>query len=282
MFIRAFAVLLFLNPLHVFAQLNPKTATTEDGERVLVYRNGTWEPELDEAVPVVDIDGIEYKTVQIGRRVWMAENLRSTKLNDGTPIMNRTELQDWLSNVGSPSYAFYANDAALGTRYGALYNWAAVATGKLCPTGWRVPTRADFAAIRDGLSRAHRASIRANPVGPLETGRHLMATGDWIPDESAGDPLGFSALAAGGRAMGNGQNFRGQGSARSNSAHFYTSEIAGDDPYSVSIYSGFQVKGALSIRNYVGENPKDSRVFGHSVRCVRIEKARKPFPPDGD
>lgn len=279
---RAFAVLSVLSSSLVSAQLNPKTATTEDGERILVYRDGKWEPELDKAAPVMDVDGNVYRTVQIGRRVWMAENLRSTTLNDGTPVQSRTELKDWLNNVNSPSYSFFANDTLLGARYGALYNWAAVATGKLCPTGWRVPARVDFERMRDGLSKFHRAAVRANPVKEGETGRHLMAKGEWAPDESAGDPLGFSALPAGTRATADGRDFSGHGSDRSNLTSFYTSEIAGDDPYFARLYSGYPTKGLWLVGNYVGDNPKDSRIFGLSVRCVRVEKPRKPFPPDGD
>ncbi len=45
--------------------------------------------------PVTDIEGNIYKTVQIGNQVWMAENLRTSTLSDGTEIPDVTDAADW-------------------------------------------------------------------------------------------------------------------------------------------------------------------------------------------
>jgi uncharacterized protein (TIGR02145 family) len=96
---------------------------------------------------VTDIDGNVYRTVIIGRQEWMAENLRTTTYNDGTPIPRGQSDSLWIT-LTSGAYAIYTHSEIEGLNsdtevleaYGALYNWHAVETYKLCPTGWRVPS----------------------------------------------------------------------------------------------------------------------------------------------
>jgi uncharacterized protein (TIGR02145 family) len=91
---------------------------------------------------IKDIDGNEYKTVKIGTQTWMSENLKTTKYNDGTDIPLVTEAKGW--QEFTPAYCWYNNEETADKNgYGALYNWYAVNTNKLCPTGWHVPTSED-------------------------------------------------------------------------------------------------------------------------------------------
>ena len=52
---------------------------------------------------VTDIDGNVYQAVKIGNQVWMAEDLRTTKYNDGTPITFDTSRERW-SNATTEKY----------------------------------------------------------------------------------------------------------------------------------------------------------------------------------
>lgn len=90
-------------------------------------------------MPCIDGDGNNYPVVQVGEQIWMGENLRTTKLNDGTEIPNITKDSDW-GALTTPGYCWANNDAANKSPYGGLYNWYAVNTGKLAPKGWHVPT----------------------------------------------------------------------------------------------------------------------------------------------
>lgn len=90
-------------------------------------------------MPCVDGDGNNYPVVQIGNQVWMGENLRTTKLNDGAEIPNIPKDSEW-GALTTPGYCWANNDATNKSPYGGLYNWFAVNTGKLAPKGWHVPT----------------------------------------------------------------------------------------------------------------------------------------------
>jgi len=93
-----------------------------------------------------DIDGNVYHTVIIGTQIWMVENLKTTKYNDGTSIANVTDNVEWIG-LTSPAYCWYNNYTSYKTQFGALYNWYAVNTGKLAPTGWHVPSHAEWTTL---------------------------------------------------------------------------------------------------------------------------------------
>ena len=80
-----------------------------------------------------DYENNVYKTVTIGTQTWFAENLKTTKYNDGTAIPNVTDNTAW-SNLGTTgAQCDYNNTPTNSITYGKLYNWYAVNTGKLCP-----------------------------------------------------------------------------------------------------------------------------------------------------
>ncbi len=104
-----------------------------------------------------DIDGNVYQTVTIGAQTWMTSNLRTTKYNDGTPIPDVTGNAAWTALL-TPGYCRSTDNTTsadtIGS-YGLLYNWYAVNTGKLCPTGWHVPTLVDWNNLTNFLINNH-------------------------------------------------------------------------------------------------------------------------------
>jgi uncharacterized protein (TIGR02145 family) len=114
---------------------------------------------------VSDIDGNYYKTIQIGSQIWMAENLKTTRYNDGSNIPLVTDNTAW-SNLTTPGYCWYNNDAATYKNvYGALYNWYAVNTGKLCPSGWHVPSEYEWTLLVNYLGGVYAAGGKLKETG---------------------------------------------------------------------------------------------------------------------
>jgi uncharacterized protein (TIGR02145 family) len=93
------------------------------------------------------IEGNVYKIVTIGKQVWMAENLKTTKFNDGTVIPLVTEDQAW-GTLTTPAFCWYNKDTATNkNKFGALFNWYTVFTNKLCPKGWQVATDPEWTTL---------------------------------------------------------------------------------------------------------------------------------------
>lgn len=96
--------------------------------------------EEDFSIPI-DGDGNVYGTLQIGARTWMLGALRTTSYNDGSPIALD---EAWNRADEAAVYCCYGNDLRNGAKYGRLYNWHAVCSGRLAPKGWHVATVADW------------------------------------------------------------------------------------------------------------------------------------------
>lgn len=142
---------------------------------------------------VTDREGNSYKTVVINGKTWMAENLRATQFNDGTPIKTANiGAQD----AGSAMYWYENNkNSAQSKKYGALYNWKVVTSKNVCPTNWHVSTLEEWNELINSYPKSDKARGEKD-------GKHaaypLRATGDsWPNNQAANNSSGFSALPGG-------------------------------------------------------------------------------------
>jgi uncharacterized protein (TIGR02145 family) len=167
--------------------------------------------------PVTDINGNIYNTVNIGTQTWMAENLKTTKYNDGTAIPNVTDSAAW-NNLSTPSYCWYNNDETTykGT-YGALYNWYVVDTasngGKnVCPTGWHVPSDAEWTILTDYLTNngygygGSGAEIAKSMASQWYWSIYPYA-GTVGNNQASNNSSGFTAVPSGYRNIGTGSSY---------------------------------------------------------------------------
>ena len=208
----------------------------------------------------VTYDGVTYNTVQIGNQCWFKENLRTTKYNDGTSITNVTDNATWTSTT-SGAYCCYGNDPSNCVTYGALYNWYAVNTGKLCPSGWHVPSDAEWTTLTNYLSAnstywcGSNSSYIAKSLASTTSWNSSTTTCAVGKNLSANNSTGFSALAGGYGYLSDG-SFDSLGSLGC-----WWSSSEGGGSYAWSRFLGYD--GANVDRGYGNEG------FGFSVRCLR-------------
>jgi uncharacterized protein (TIGR02145 family) len=191
----------------------------------------------------LDFDGNVYNTVVIGTQTWLASNLKTTHLNDGTAIANVTDDATWMSQ-GAPGYAWYNNDQVSNADYGILYNWATVNTGLLCPTGWHVPTDVEW------------TTLMTYAGGGLVAGGKLKETGltHWLsPNTDATNEFAFTALPGGMRG------YMGPFLDLGSTGNWWTSSMISVDPANVVM---FTTTGEMMIMQMMSG-------AGMSIRCLK-------------
>ena len=163
-------------------------------------------------------DGQTYKTVTIGTQTWLAENL----------------------NYKTDNSYCYDDKASNCSKYGRLYTWAAAITA--CPTGWYLPTKAEFETLITAVG------------GQSIAGTKLKSTSGWTNSGNGADAYSFSALPAGYRYSSG--NYIKEGYY----ANFWSSTgYNSDNAYFMYLYYN---DGNARLR-YDYEN------HGLSVRCVK-------------
>jgi uncharacterized protein (TIGR02145 family) len=119
-------------------------------------------------------DGNVYRTVTIGGKNWMAENLNY--------------------QPQSGNYWCYGNSAERCAQYGKLYDWATAKT--VCPSRWHLPSRQEWGDLAE-------AAGGTGPYGGRgAAGKALKSASGWNVSGNGTDSYGFSALPGGNREDG--------------------------------------------------------------------------------
>jgi uncharacterized protein (TIGR02145 family) len=171
------AIILYLvfNVFFKNSTFNPHTTLKNNGKSFFSKK--------DNNNTVKDIDDNVYRIVTIGTQVWMAEDLKTTRYNDGTPIPNITDNMEWV-NFKSGAYCWPNNDESNKTKFGALYNWYTTGN-KLCPVGWHVSTDKDWETLVDICGGWEIAGGKLKEAGSLHWGLFNIGSTD---------EFGFTAL----------------------------------------------------------------------------------------
>lgn len=164
---------------------NPSSDNKTNGKSTAVFNSNITYGKM------TDQDGNVYKTVTIGTQTWMAENLRTTKYNDGTAIPNITGKDEW-RNLTTGAYCNYNNTTSEDTiaTYGRLYSWHVIKEGKIAPVGWHVPTKDEWLTLFNYMGDINDAGGNLKETGTIH----------WsIPNECATNQYGFTLISSGRR-----------------------------------------------------------------------------------
>jgi uncharacterized protein (TIGR02145 family) len=199
----------------------------------------------------VTFDGYTYASVILGNgQEWMAENLRTTSYANGDPIPNVTDGTQW-SNLTTGAWAHNDNNSIYENPYGKLYNWYTVADPRnVCPTGWHVPTDADWSTFINYLDPN-------GGIGVNTAGGKMKSTGTqyWLsPNTAATNESGFSGLPGGFLFNDGSSYYVGDG------GYWWSStELNADDAWCCHLVYN---SGYVSSTN-------SNKTGGFSVRCLR-------------
>ena len=230
-----------------------------------------------------DYDGNNYNTVHIGTRCWMAENLRTTHYSDGTPIsLGNFSLGNY-DTSSTVAYRYYPNNNSSNVpTYGYLYNWKAVIRNSsssstnpsgvqgICPTGWHVPSAAEWTQLIHYLSSQSAYVCGSNNTNIAKA---LASTTGWSSSTntcavgntpSENNATGFNALPAG-------KNWLGDNNGFGNCTYIWSATRRSVDQQ----WMVFDFLSNGSGANVMNQSPM---LVGASVRCIHNGNSAVTFP----
>ena len=177
----------------------------------------------------------------------MSKNLAVKTFQNGTPLSNATEVSPGTWSTATASNKYWANvnnDSNNTAIYGLLYNQFAVtgstiggaANNNLCPSGFHVPTSAEFSTLNTFL-------------GAATAGTQMKSTTLWASGGNGTNSSGFNGLPSGYRFI------DGSWGDLGNGGYFWTT-----NPETSWLL--------LSLTNTFNQYIDSSRL-GFTVRCLK-------------
>jgi uncharacterized protein (TIGR02145 family) len=199
---------------------------------------------------VKDIEGTEYHTVKIGSQIWMKDNLKTAKYQNGDDIATTDPITLDITTENAPEYQWLMpeNDNYLSD-YGRLYTWyVAQDPRNVCPSGWHVPFADEWNTLMISLYSHTSAGGKMQEIG----------TAHWYPPNSgATNSSGFTALPGG---------------FRNESGYFGPTSYSGAW-WSSSSFDNLRGQCLLLESNdvYAYISGGSEKTHGYSIRCIKDE-----------
>jgi uncharacterized protein (TIGR02145 family) len=173
---------------------------------------GTSYGKQDTIISSFTLEATTYSAIKIGQLFWMNPDLRVVNYRNGDRIPSNLTASAW-STAGSGAFQLAGSVCATSIDQAGntspfnncikLYNYYAVADSRqLCPSGWRVATQADWAALETALGGASVAGgkIKTTATNTTDTATNftISTSEGWnSPNTGASNSSGFSAIASG-------------------------------------------------------------------------------------
>jgi uncharacterized protein (TIGR02145 family) len=217
----------------------------------------------------IEHEGYSYSTVQIGEQCWFSENCRYLPSVSPSSAESATSPYYYVNGYQGTDIA-----AAKATTnfhaYGVLYNWPAVMTEGICPSGWHIPTDLEWQTMEMALgmsaSEASSSGFRGSPFGD-----YMKSTSGWDGGENGSNSSGFTGLP-GGYSESSGhvpKIYRSPGKFDSsgNSSSWWSASQAASESASESV----SLSWSRSLSGYDDLATRHSypQANGNSARCVR-------------
>jgi uncharacterized protein (TIGR02145 family) len=197
----------------------------------------------------IEHEGYDYSTVQIGDQCWFAENCRYLPAVSPSSAQSTTDPYYYVYDYQGTDVTSAQATSSFAT-YGVLYNWPAVMTEGLCPSGWHIPSDGEWQTLEISLGMSESdAAIdgwRGSPVGD-----YMKSTTGWSNNGNGLNPIGFIALPGG-------SNYSGVFSSTGLYGHWWSASESGSS-------------ARRRVLNYYDDVYRDAynRDDGFSARCVR-------------
>ena len=217
---------------------------------------------------LLEYQGYDYETVQIGEQCWFAENLRSESYENGDEIPVGLSDEEWSSTTSGAMAVYGEGLSSCNTQspdgdacdpnwslaeYGRLYNWYAVDDVRgLCPSGWHVPSDEEWMTMEMILGMSES---EANDMGfrGTDQGAQMKTEFGWFGGGAGTNSSGFSGLPGGYRS------FNGSFGSAGIEGGWMIASLDGSNPWRRFLY------------DYSENVFRNSSVpqFGLSVRCIQ-------------
>jgi uncharacterized protein (TIGR02145 family) len=196
-------------------------------------------------------EGYNYSTVLIGEQCWFSENCRYLPEVSPSSVDSDTDPYYYVHGYEGTDVE-EAKATANYETYGVLYNWRAVLTDEICPSGWHVPSDEEWQTMLMSLGMSEAEVSSGELIIGTDEGYQMKSTSGWNDGGNGSNSSGFNGLPGGSREFVGFFHLENEGkwwsSSESNSLSWYYRLWAPSD----------RVARFLTNRNY-----------GFSARCVR-------------